>query len=65
MPLNCCSQISTDAIWQDFSPVAKAIVALPKEIKQYALFAGPRLDSVISHGSMALVGDTSHREFSS
>jgi hypothetical protein len=48
---------------KDFSPVTKAILALPKEMKQYALFAGPRLDSVIAHGSIALVGDASHRGF--
>lgn len=31
-------------------------------MKKYALFAGPRLDSVIAHGSVALVGDASHRK---
>ncbi len=45
-----------------FSPVVKAVVALPKDIKQYALFAGPRLNTVIASGSIALVGDASHRE---
>lgn len=49
---------------QDFAPVARAVVALPKEIKQYALFAGPRLDSVIAYSSVALVGDASHRNIS-
>ncbi|RDL35181.1 Uncharacterized protein BP5553_07112 [Venustampulla echinocandica] len=46
---------------KDFAPVVKSIVALPKEIKQYALFAGPRLDNIIAHGSVVLVGDASHR----
>ncbi|KAF8854899.1 hypothetical protein BDZ45DRAFT_706354 [Acephala macrosclerotiorum] len=47
--------------FEDFAPVAKAVLKLPKELKQYALFAGPRLGSVIAHGSVALVGDASHR----
>ncbi len=47
---------------QEFAPIVRAIAALPKEIKQYALFAGPRLDKVTAHGSVALVGDASHRE---
>ncbi|TVY20503.1 Salicylate hydroxylase [Lachnellula arida] len=46
--------------FRDFSPIVRAVVAAPKEIKKYALFAGPRLESVIAHGSIALVGDASH-----
>ncbi|RDW74951.1 hypothetical protein BP6252_06093 [Coleophoma cylindrospora] len=46
--------------FKDFCPVVKAVAALPKEMKQFALFAGPRLDTVIAHGSVALVGDASH-----
>lgn len=34
-----------------------------KEVKRFALFAGPRLSTVISRGSIALIGDASHREF--
>ncbi len=42
--------------------MVKDILALAKDVKQYALFAGPRLESIIAHGSVALVGDASHRE---
>ncbi|TVY51379.1 Salicylate hydroxylase [Lachnellula cervina] len=47
--------------FKDFSPIVRAVVATPKEVKKYALFAGPRLDNVIARGSIALVGDASHR----
>jgi salicylate hydroxylase len=42
--------------------LVKDILALAKDVKQYALFAGPRLESIVSHGSVALVGDASHRK---
>jgi hypothetical protein len=66
MFLNFCSAkaVSLTVMRQDFCPVAKAILALPKSINQYPLFAGPRLDTVIARGSIALVGDASHRKFS-
>ncbi|KAK4543550.1 hypothetical protein LTR36_005445 [Oleoguttula mirabilis] len=46
--------------FEEFSPVVRAVCALPNALKQYALFAGPRLKSVIAHGSVALIGDASH-----
>ncbi|PMD42169.1 FAD/NAD(P)-binding domain-containing protein [Hyaloscypha variabilis F] len=46
--------------FKDFSPLVKDILALAKDVKQYALFAGPRLESIVAHGSVALVGDASH-----
>lgn len=33
-----------------------------KDVQKFALFAGPRLESVVSRGSIALVGDASHRK---
>ncbi|KAE9369815.1 putative monooxygenase [Stipitochalara longipes BDJ] len=47
--------------FKDFSPLVKDILALAKDVKQYALFAGPRLESIVARGSVALVGDASHR----
>lgn len=35
-----------------------------KEVKKFALFAGPRLLKVISGDGIALVGDASHRQLS-
>ncbi len=36
-------------------------MSLPtQDLKQYALFSGPRLDKIVAHGSVALVGDASH-----
>jgi salicylate hydroxylase len=34
------------------------------DVQKFALFAGPRLDSVASRGSIALIGDASHRKSS-
>ncbi|RDX44098.1 salicylate hydroxylase [Lentinus brumalis] len=46
----------------EYHPVARAIVdAIPPEtIKQFAFFGGPQLETVIKHGSVALLGDASH-----
>ncbi len=48
---------------KEYHPVARAIVdAIPPEtIKQFAFFGGPQLETVIKHGSVALLGDASHR----
>ncbi|RPD60746.1 salicylate hydroxylase, partial [Lentinus tigrinus ALCF2SS1-6] len=46
----------------EYHPVARAIVdAIPPEtIKQFAFFGGPQLETVVKHGSIALLGDASH-----
>ncbi|KAL1989247.1 hypothetical protein VTN96DRAFT_9 [Rasamsonia emersonii] len=44
----------------EFAPLVKEIVTFSKDIKQYALFAGPRLHQITAFGSVALVGDASH-----
>ncbi|KKA16548.1 Salicylate hydroxylase [Rasamsonia emersonii CBS 393.64] len=45
---------------KEFAPLVKEIVTFSKDIKQYALFAGPRLHQITAFGSVALVGDASH-----
>ncbi|GAT24923.1 monoxygenase [Aspergillus luchuensis] len=47
--------------YKDFSPALQSVLDKIKVVKKFALFSGPRLSSVISHGSIALVGDASHR----
>jgi hypothetical protein len=49
---------------QEFAPIIDEILSKVKEVKKFPLFAGPRLSRVISHGSIALIGDASHREYS-
>jgi salicylate hydroxylase len=39
------------------------MITLPDSVQQYALFAGPKLTTVVSDGSLALVGDASHRTY--
>ncbi|OHE98316.1 hypothetical protein CORC01_06312 [Colletotrichum orchidophilum] len=42
-------------------PVRKIIqLAAQGPTQEFALFSGPRLESVISHGAVALIGDASH-----
>ncbi|TEA14318.1 Salicylate hydroxylase [Colletotrichum sidae] len=42
-------------------PVRKVIqLAARGKTEEFALFSGPRLESVISHGALALIGDASH-----
>ncbi|KAL0932244.1 salicylate hydroxylase [Colletotrichum truncatum] len=42
-------------------PVRKVIqLAAQGKTEEFALFSGPRLDSVISHDALALIGDASH-----
>ncbi|RPD77167.1 putative monooxygenase [Lentinus tigrinus ALCF2SS1-7] len=46
----------------EFHPVVRAIIeAVPPEtLGQYATFSGPQLESIVRHGSVALLGDASH-----
>ncbi|GKZ85852.1 hypothetical protein AnigIFM56816_000697 [Aspergillus niger] len=46
--------------YKDFSPALQSVLDKIKVVKKFALFSGPRLSSVISHGSIALIGDASH-----
>ena len=34
----------------------------PDTLGQYATFSGPQLESIVRYGSVALLGDASHRE---
>ncbi|PWY81758.1 monooxygenase [Aspergillus sclerotioniger CBS 115572] len=47
--------------YKDFSPMLQSVLDNIKVVKKFALFSGPRLSKVISHGSIALIGDASHR----
>ncbi|RAL13418.1 FAD/NAD(P)-binding domain-containing protein [Aspergillus homomorphus CBS 101889] len=46
--------------FKNFSPIVQRALAKIKVVKKYALFNGPRLPRVVSHGSIALIGDASH-----
>ncbi|KAL3494742.1 hypothetical protein BJX62DRAFT_247111 [Aspergillus germanicus] len=46
--------------WKEFGPLVQQIIGLATDVQRFALFAGPRLESVVSRGSIALVGDASH-----
>ncbi|PIG88741.1 hypothetical protein AARAC_000507 [Aspergillus arachidicola] len=43
-----------------FAPIIQEVLSKVGEVKKFPLFAGPRLSKVISHGSIALIGDASH-----
>ncbi|EJT99011.1 FAD/NADP-binding domain-containing protein [Dacryopinax primogenitus] len=46
--------------YDEYNPTIRAIVAAPKSWLSFALFGGPRLESVIHNGCMALIGDAAH-----
>ncbi|RAH73788.1 FAD/NAD(P)-binding domain-containing protein [Aspergillus aculeatinus CBS 121060] len=46
--------------FKNFSPMLQRAIAKIRVVKKHALFNGPRLPRVVSHGSIALVGDASH-----
>ncbi|PYH95587.1 FAD/NAD(P)-binding domain-containing protein [Aspergillus ellipticus CBS 707.79] len=46
--------------YKDFSPMLQSVLDKIKIVKKFALFSGPRLSRVISHGRIALIGDASH-----
>ncbi|KAJ5895276.1 hypothetical protein N7495_006967 [Penicillium taxi] len=46
--------------YKEFAPIVQAVLDEVKTVTRFALFAGPRLSSVTSLGSIALVGDASH-----
>ncbi|KAF7594634.1 hypothetical protein BBP40_008724 [Aspergillus hancockii] len=47
-------------LYKEFATIIDEILGKVKEVKKFPLFAGPRLLRVISHGSIALIGDASH-----
>ncbi|KAE8372491.1 FAD/NAD(P)-binding domain-containing protein [Aspergillus bertholletiae] len=47
-------------LYKDFAPIIQEVLSKIGEVKKFPLFAGPRLSKVISHGSIALIGDASH-----
>ncbi|KAK6826343.1 hypothetical protein RU639_005445 [Aspergillus parasiticus] len=47
-------------LYKDFAPIIQEVLSKVGEVKKFPLFAGPRLSKVISHGSIALIGDASH-----
>ncbi|KAE8420689.1 monooxygenase [Aspergillus pseudocaelatus] len=47
-------------LYEDFAPIIQDVLSKVGEVKKFPLFAGPRLSKVISHGSIALIGDASH-----
>ncbi|EED17187.1 monoxygenase, putative [Talaromyces stipitatus ATCC 10500] len=46
--------------WKEFAPIIQEVLNKVTDVQKFALFAGPRLDSVVSRGSIALIGDASH-----
>ncbi|KAL4786124.1 hypothetical protein BJX76DRAFT_143639 [Aspergillus varians] len=46
--------------WKDFGPLVQTILSHTTEVQRFALFAGSRLESIVSKGSIALIGDASH-----
>ncbi|KAL2828474.1 hypothetical protein BDW59DRAFT_178843 [Aspergillus cavernicola] len=46
--------------WRDFGPLVQSVIGHVTEIQRFALFAGPRLESVVARGSVALIGDAAH-----
>ncbi|OKL63795.1 hypothetical protein UA08_00756 [Talaromyces atroroseus] len=46
--------------WKDFGPTVQAVINKVTDVQKFALFAGPRLSSVVARGAVALVGDASH-----
>ncbi len=61
----CAHALVHLTITQEFSQLVKDIITLPDSVRQYALFAGPQLTTVVAQDSIALVGDASHRKKSS
>ncbi|OGM48972.1 hypothetical protein ABOM_003137 [Aspergillus bombycis] len=47
-------------LYKDFAPMIQEVLSKVGEVRKFPLFAGPRLSKVVSHGSIALIGDASH-----
>ncbi|WWC67382.1 uncharacterized protein I206_101290 [Kwoniella pini CBS 10737] len=46
--------------YDHYCETIKQVIAAPDEWLEFAMFGGPRLESVISNGHIALLGDASH-----
>ncbi|WVF67004.1 hypothetical protein IAT40_001747 [Kwoniella sp. CBS 6097] len=46
--------------YQGYCDAIRQVIATPDEWLEFAMFGGPRLESVISNGRIALLGDASH-----
>lgn len=46
--------------FNEFCPPVKELLKKVTKIQRFDFFAGPRLESVINHGSVVLIGDASH-----
>ncbi|CAK7213434.1 hypothetical protein SBRCBS47491_001796 [Sporothrix bragantina] len=46
--------------YAEFCPPVQQLLQLVTSVQQYDFFAGPRLETVVNRGSVALVGDASH-----
>ncbi|WWC57515.1 uncharacterized protein I303_100047 [Kwoniella dejecticola CBS 10117] len=46
--------------YDNYCETIKQVIAAPDEWLEFAMFGGPRLESVISNGHIALLGDASH-----
>ncbi|AAW41352.2 conserved hypothetical protein [Cryptococcus deneoformans JEC21] len=56
-------KVSRDRVihhYKDYCETIRQIVEAPDEWLEFAMFGGPRLDSVIHNGRIALIGDASH-----
>lgn len=48
--------------YKDYSPVIRQIIEVPDSWLSFAIFGGPRVERVVHDGSIALIGDASHRK---
>ncbi|KAL4754974.1 hypothetical protein BDW72DRAFT_164783 [Aspergillus terricola var. indicus] len=46
--------------WRDFGPLVQEILSNATDIQRFPLYAGTRLESIVSKGLIALIGDASH-----
>ncbi|KAL1695647.1 hypothetical protein GGG16DRAFT_99567 [Schizophyllum commune] len=46
--------------YQHFSPLLREVIDAPDEWLEFAMFGGPRLESIIHNNRIVLVGDASH-----
>ncbi|KPM43908.1 hypothetical protein AK830_g2582 [Neonectria ditissima] len=49
-----------DAFSGELSPPLRQLLNIVDRVQQFDFFAGPRLGSIVQHGSIALIGDASH-----
>jgi salicylate hydroxylase len=48
--------------YQEYCNTIRAVIDAPDEWLEFAMFGGPKLETVISGGRIVLIGDASHRE---